>query len=830
MGLFHGRRVKGAISIFLVIILIPTMLLSAVLIDGARMRSAEAMTQEAADLAASSVLADYNVDLKEDFGFFAINDHENVEKIYKESLAATLMASGLAEDEAYSDRIWELLKSQAGASNPYKGADFLNLYDFKVDQLDVTPMYSLANVQVLESQMVEQAKFRGVYFAVDRLGILGKFAEIQAEAQEQSEASEAMEDKMEVDEKDKAETEIYKMNEDLRTLDQLVTEMMAGENTYLDSLGAWMKQIQIEITESEEELTKAEKALAKDHGKKKKDFLNSVKKAQKQAEDTYDQILNAKEATEAAIEKLQNYQDQYSGSSNETIQGLAQDAGDTIQEYQKYLSRIENILENDILYHFRNDDGMASQMEDTAGDIDTAITRFQDEIEEDDDEEDDDGEDDEEPPEYYFYYVNSETRTTEIEAVLRGSNTKCYEGACDKPIKYLIDAGQGYFYRTLSVEFSEPEDTDTGERLKEFAQNQSGKEGDSGDSTTAEEAERGSVSDEVYAQRPSVTFDPSNEKNPIVQADINYYSEDGKLTASKDLVKGASSSFLLELGEVARDEALIYSYVFGTFKTRLTGNSKFTKNGASSSDKDSFYMPDWRVKYDNGEIDLRFEPKKDHETVLRGEIEYLVYGRQSDAVNENLVYTTILADRLPKNMYAVSGHDNIKTICRKAAKAASALTGYTVPRAVFYWIFITAWAVAESYMDMYYLVSCGYQIPLFKDSKKVLLDEFPSTEDQGFVEHYGKDGIFVTYEDYLLMLLFIKGRKTRDMRVADLVEMNMRQDHSDFRMAQAYTWIKADTDLSIRYLFGGISPFGQEYEKNGYTGRMKFTNTVYQGY
>ena len=43
MKIFENRRLKGAISIFLVIITIPTMLFSAVLIDGSRMASARAM-------------------------------------------------------------------------------------------------------------------------------------------------------------------------------------------------------------------------------------------------------------------------------------------------------------------------------------------------------------------------------------------------------------------------------------------------------------------------------------------------------------------------------------------------------------------------------------------------------------------------------------------------------------------------------------------------------------------------------------------------------------------------------------------------------------------
>ena len=66
MKSFRNRNVKGAISVFLIIITIPTMLLSAVLIDGSRIISAKAMTQEATDLASRSVLTDYNQFLKDE--------------------------------------------------------------------------------------------------------------------------------------------------------------------------------------------------------------------------------------------------------------------------------------------------------------------------------------------------------------------------------------------------------------------------------------------------------------------------------------------------------------------------------------------------------------------------------------------------------------------------------------------------------------------------------------------------------------------------------------------------------------------------------------------
>ena len=156
MKIFRNRRIKGAISIFLVIITIPTMLLSAVLIDGSRMASANAMAQEATDLAASSVLADYNQTLKDQFGLFALNesDGDKLKSIYQESLNATLLAYGMGDSE-YSERIWDIMKTTIIGQKSYMGESFLNLYDFKVDECTMESIHPLIDKNVLESQMVE---------------------------------------------------------------------------------------------------------------------------------------------------------------------------------------------------------------------------------------------------------------------------------------------------------------------------------------------------------------------------------------------------------------------------------------------------------------------------------------------------------------------------------------------------------------------------------------------------------------------------------------------------------------------------------------------------
>ena len=63
------------------------------------------------------------------------------------------------------------------------------------------------------------------------------------------------------------------------------------------------------------------------------------------------------------------------------------------------------------------------------------------------------------------------------------------------------------------------------------------------------------------------------------------------------------------------------------------------------------------------------------------------------------------------------------------------------------------------------------------------------------------------------------------------IEVNMKNNGEEsFSMDKAFTYLKADSQMSIRYLFGSTAPFKSDYEANGVTGRIKYNNTIYQGY
>lgn len=827
MKVFENRKIRGAISIFLVMITIPTLLLSAVLIDGSRMASAKAIAQEAGDLAAASALTDYNVDLKDSFGLLAMKDSSEAEKLYKDSLQSTLLASGLSDSSEYSEQLWDILKNAVGASSPYADKKFLNLYDFQIESCSVTPKYSLGEWQVLENQMVEYAKFRGIYVMADRLGVITDLSAAKAESEKNKQTAQVMNDKIKVDEKNAdADKALTKLREKIRKLNTAISEAEQKEDMYFECLRAKMEEIQIDNTDSDSELSDEDEKRADKYSSSRSDLKRALSELHKQASDVHKQAEKSRKEVDKAIKNLESFQkeNQSKSADNNEIRGLIEDAQSNISIYQSfYIPKIESILNDSVLNQLASDGSLSRRVERILDEIDDAIYRYENEPDpEEEDEEDEESEDEEEEdPVYYFYYLNGNDRTEEISPVLNGSSSsRCYRAAVEKETKYF----QAKRWEEINPTVDSAQGKSTDAITEDFAQAQSEKQEEFGQEGS--QASRGEVASDVYAARPSKTFASREQEN----SRNSFFNKNNDLSGVTNIMnKGTGNNMILQAAEAARDDVLCLSYMFGTFKTRLTGVEKFSKDKMPQSEKDNFYMPKWRYAHEGGEVDMRFTPKKDRDTVLRGEIEYLICGNRTDMLNENCVYSMIYAERLVNNEIALYGHKSVKGTCHSAAAAASTATGGTVPEPVFFWIFLTAWAIAETQMDMHFLVDCGYKIPILKSSKNVLLTEIP-TGDDGLVSNYGKKGLFVSYEDYLLVMLLMQEEKTRLMRSADLIEFNMKKQDAGFTMAEAYTYLQGSSQISTRYLFGNVMPFQAEYEKGGVSGRMKFSSEIYLGY
>lgn len=153
------EKTKGAISLFLVIILVPMLTLSGLFVDASKVNLGKAMAESAGDLTLNTALTNYDTQLKELYGLMATA--QNTDDLFgklEEYYRTCITSSGVSEEDAVT--YVEQIMAQLGVvSESNDTADIMNmqLVDFSVEKY---PDANLANATILEKQIVEFMKYR----------------------------------------------------------------------------------------------------------------------------------------------------------------------------------------------------------------------------------------------------------------------------------------------------------------------------------------------------------------------------------------------------------------------------------------------------------------------------------------------------------------------------------------------------------------------------------------------------------------------------------------------------------------------------------------------
>lgn len=137
------KRNRGSITVFICIILSVLIPLCGILMDLARYNEAVRMADSSLKLCVESMLAAYDRQLKEQFGLLAMYPRD-VESMEKE--------------------IYELLSDNLTPENAE--GNVTDLYRFRVNRVEVIPIYNLSEPYVLEQQVTEFMKYRAPVQAV----------------------------------------------------------------------------------------------------------------------------------------------------------------------------------------------------------------------------------------------------------------------------------------------------------------------------------------------------------------------------------------------------------------------------------------------------------------------------------------------------------------------------------------------------------------------------------------------------------------------------------------------------------------------------------------
>ena len=153
------KNTKGAVSIFLVIILVPMMTVSSLFVDASKVKLARGVAESAGDLTLNTALTDYDTTLKDMYGLFATaQDTKDLFGKLEDYYKTCIISSGVNDEDAdaYVDQIMAQLGLVAGGD---KTADILNmqLIDFNVSKKDKA---NLANASIIKKQLVDFMKYR----------------------------------------------------------------------------------------------------------------------------------------------------------------------------------------------------------------------------------------------------------------------------------------------------------------------------------------------------------------------------------------------------------------------------------------------------------------------------------------------------------------------------------------------------------------------------------------------------------------------------------------------------------------------------------------------
>ena len=175
------EKTRGAVSIFLIMIMLPMFVLAGGAVDGSRIHSAKVAITGAGDLAMNAALADYETVLKDVYGLFAMSKtvdelEENVSRYFKNTLEnASLLGGEATTSQEMINNVVSSLFADGDAPDKTQ-----NVLKAAVDSFSLIPMNNsmLANPDVLERQIVEYMKIRGPVSLgkglLTKLGCLGE--------------------------------------------------------------------------------------------------------------------------------------------------------------------------------------------------------------------------------------------------------------------------------------------------------------------------------------------------------------------------------------------------------------------------------------------------------------------------------------------------------------------------------------------------------------------------------------------------------------------------------------------------------------------------------
>ncbi|MBR3643496.1 MAG: hypothetical protein IKN57_08320 [Parasporobacterium sp.] len=186
---------------------------------------------------------------------------------------------------------------------------------------------------------------------------------------------------------------------------------------------------------------------------------------------------------------------------------------------------------------------------------------------------------------------------------------------------------------------------------------------------------------------------------------------------------------------------------------------------------------------------------------LEYEVEYIISNAASDRGSLEACVNKLLLLREGMNILAITRSSSLKA---QASEYAGLLAGWTgiVPIVEFVkYLIISAWAYAESVVDMRTLLS-GNKVPLIKSPEEwtLALENVPELVTGGF-KGIGSCEKGLSYEEYLRLLLMTVGIKEKSARIMDMIQCRLQVYKPRFHMTECCYAVEADAVVTAIPVF-----------------------------
>lgn len=177
------------------------------------------------------------------------------------------------------------------------------------------------------------------------------------------------------------------------------------------------------------------------------------------------------------------------------------------------------------------------------------------------------------------------------------------------------------------------------------------------------------------------------------------------------------------------------------------------------------------------------------DSLLKYQIEYILYGFSSDSSNLSACIATLFAVRSVGNLISIYSSSTMKNQAEATAKMICALLLSPELAPVLKEILIGIWAMAESVADVKNLLDGG-KVPLIKKDNQWSLSLLGALT--GDFEGSKKRDEGLSYQMYLRVLLGLMDKQTKVTRSLDIVEMDIRQTkgNEQFRIDRCLDYMK----------------------------------------